>query len=107
MNISSVTSYKQNNNQPAFQAVNMKYLERAKREIHWRKSITTDLLMCLRYDVMLFRKISPEDGIDTLKAIKKLLGKEKDVFLETVLSNFGVEKKLRRQEEKSKTKKST
>ena len=102
MYISPITN-QASNNQQTFQAVNMKYLERAKREIYWGKSITTDLLMCLRYDVILSRKISPEDGIDTLKAIKKLLGKEKDAFLETVISNFSVQKA---REEKQNTKKS-
>ena len=107
MNINPIASYNKNNNQPSFQAVNMKYLERAQKEIYWGKSITTDLLMCLRYDVMLFRKISPEDGIDTLKAIRKLLGGKTDEGFNYVLSNLREERKLRRKEEKLKAKKST
>ena len=72
MNISPIASYKQNNNQPSFQAVNMKYLERAKKEIKRRNTITGDLLCCLRYDVI-FKNISYQDGVDTIKAIRKLL----------------------------------
>ena len=72
MNISPITSYKKNNNHPSFQAVNMKYLERAKKEIKGGKTITGDLLCCLRYDVI-FKNISYQDGVDTIKAIRKLL----------------------------------
>ena len=72
MNINPITCYNQNNNQPAFQAVNMKYLERAKKEIKRRNTITDDLLYCLRYDVI-FKKISFQDGVDTIKAIRELL----------------------------------
>ena len=50
MNISSITSYKQDNNQPSFQAVNMKYLERAKNDIQYYKNIGSNTLVCLRYD---------------------------------------------------------
>ena len=77
MNISPVTSYKQNNNQPSFQAVNMKYLERAKKEIANRGGdITDNLLYCITYDVF-FKTIPAQDGVDTLKAIKDLL-KDRD-----------------------------
>ena len=77
MNISPVTSYKQNNNQPSFQAVNMKYLERAKKEIANRRGdITDNLLYCITYDVF-YKNIPAQDGVDTLKAIKFLL-KDRD-----------------------------
>ena len=105
MYISPITN-QSSNKQQTFQAINMKYLERAKREIYWRKSITTDLLMCLRYDVILSRKISPEDGIDTLKAIRKLLGGKMDEGFNHVLSSLKIERKLRKKEEKQNTKKS-
>ena len=73
MNINPIASYNKNNNQPSFQAVNMKYLERAKKEIANRRGdITDNLLYCITYDVF-FKTISAQDGIDTLKAIKSLL----------------------------------
>ena len=72
MNINPITSYNKNNNQPSFQAVNTKYLERAQKEIKNRNTITDDLLYCLRYDVI-FKNISFQDGVDTIKAIRKLL----------------------------------
>ena len=73
MNINPIASYNKNNNQPSFQAVNMKYLERAKKEINGRNTITGHLLTCLEYDVKVFQTISPQDGVDTIKAIRKLL----------------------------------
>ena len=75
MNISPITSYKQNNNQPSFQAVNMKYLEKAQKEIKGGRTITDNLLYCLMYDVF-SKNILTQDGIDTLKAIRKLLSEQ-------------------------------
>lgn len=80
--------YSQNNNNQNFQAVSQKYLKRAEREFKNRKGITGDLLECLRADVY-FRQISPQDGIDTIEAIKKLTQKT-DLFTEHVLDGFRI-----------------
>ena len=110
MYINPIASYNKNNNQTSFQAVNMKYLERAKKEIANRGGdITDDLLSCLSYDVF-FKKISAEDGLDTIRAIKKLLGGKMDEGFQHVLSVLKKDAKMERQElrkQQKKGKKST
>ena len=76
-----------NNNQASFQAVNQKYYQWAEREAKATKGFG-ELLTQLRYDVA-WGDIHPQDGIDTVEAIKKLLGKT-DSFTEHVLENFRI-----------------
>ncbi|MBE7712017.1 MAG: hypothetical protein E7Z92_07780 [Cyanobacteria bacterium SIG31] len=74
-----------NNNQTSFKAVNQKYYEWAKKEMQGTKDFG-ELLTQLRYRVV-WGDIHPQDGIDTIEAIKKLIGDSGD-FIEHVLQNF-------------------
>ena len=58
-------------NQPAFQAVNQKYLKWAEKDYKLMKNIGTEWYESLRDDVTLFRDISSKDGVDTMNAAKK------------------------------------
>ena len=75
------------NPQTNFKAVNQKYFEWAKKDYKAFDDVSTECLQRLRYDVCLFKEISPQDGIDTLNAIKKHINKP-DIFIEEILSNF-------------------
>ena len=74
-----------NNNQINSKAVNQKYYQWAEREAKGGNRFG-ELLRQLRYDVA-WGDIPAQDGIDTIEAIKKLLGKT-DEFTEHVLNNF-------------------
>ena len=56
----------------SFQAVNQKYYEKAAKEIKNRGAITINLLYCLTHDILTFKNITPQDGVDTIRAIKSL-----------------------------------
>ena len=73
------------NNQTNFQAVNQKYLQMAKKEAKGGHRFG-EILTVLRYEVD-WGDIHPQDGIDTVEAIKKLIGKTDD-FIEHVLEGF-------------------
>ena len=73
MNIQAISS-QLNKTNPAFQAVNQKYLERAQREFAKRKVVTGDLFVCLCNDVY-FGLINKIDALDTLNAIKEYTNK--------------------------------
>ena len=75
------------NPQTNFKAVNQKYFEWAKKDYARGQDVSTECLQRLRYDVCLFKEISPQDGMDTLNAIKKHINKP-DIFIEEILSNF-------------------
>ena len=74
-----------NNSQINSKAVNQQYYQWAEREAKGGKRFG-ELLRQLRYDVD-WGDILPQDGIDTIEAIKKLT-KKTDQFTETVLQNF-------------------
>ena len=74
-----------NNHQTSFQAVNQKYYQWAEREAKGGKRFG-ELLRQLMYNVA-WGNIPPQDGIDTIEAIKKLMGCTSE-FTEHVLDNF-------------------
>ena len=74
-----------NQSQNSFKAVSQKYYQWAKKEASGGKRFA-ELLRQLRYEV-LWRDIHPQDGIDTVEAIKKLTAKT-DEFTESVLKTF-------------------
>ena len=74
------------NNQTNFQAVNQKYLQMAEKNIEKKIGVSSEIFRKLRYDVD-WGDIHPQDGIDTIEAIKKLIGKTDD-FIEHVLEGF-------------------
>ena len=62
------------NNKTNFQAVNQKYYNMAKKGIEDKLGVSSEVFMKLRYDVD-WGDIHPQDGIDTIEAIKKIMGK--------------------------------
>ena len=81
MRINKITS------QPNFQAVNQKYFEWAKKDYSLEKNVSTNWLQMLSFEVFLFRKISRQDAIDTVTAVKKYMNKT-TVALEALLENL-------------------
>lgn len=70
--------------QPAFQAVNQKYLKKAQQLYEIRGNITADWIESLTDDVVLFGDISKKDAIETMNAVRKYVSKESmDVFEST------------------------
>ena len=72
-------------NQTNFQAINQEYYKMAQKELKGVQRFG-ELLTKLRYDVD-WGDIHPQDGIDTVEAIIKLVGKT-DEFTEHVLDGF-------------------
>ncbi len=109
MYINPIASYNKNNNQTSFQAVIEKYVKDAKNDIKYIQNVSDNLLTRLSYDVF-FKKISAEDGLDTIRAIKELLGGKMDEGFQHVLSVLKKDAKMERQElrkQQKKGKKST
>ena len=77
---------------PQFKAVNQKYFEWAKKDFSIGDSVSTEWMDRLSFDVFLFKKISRQDAIDTINAVKRLINKRDD-FIEEVLKNFKYELK--------------
>ena len=75
-----------NQSQNSFKAVNQKYYQWAKKDIKEGFSVSSEILRQLRYEVM-WKDIHPQDGIDTIEAIKELVGGTGD-FIEQVLETF-------------------
>ena len=80
MQITSINNYQINH-----KAVNEKYYQWAVKESKGVKRYG-ELLTQLRYDVF-WGDIHPQDGIDTVNAIKKLMGCTNE-FVEHVLDGF-------------------
>lgn len=57
--------------QPAFQAVNQKYLKWAEKMYKDRRTITSEWVESLTDDVILFGDVSKRDAIDTMNAVRK------------------------------------
>ena len=72
---------------PQFKAVNQKYFEWAKKDSSLEKNVSCDWLQRLSFDVFLFKEISPQDGIDTVNAVKKYM-KKTDNAIEDLLNSF-------------------
>ena len=74
---------------PQFKAVNQKYFEWAKRDYSLEKNVSSNWIDRLDFDVLLFKNISPQDGIDTVNAVKKYM-KKTDDGLEYLLKRFKI-----------------
>lgn len=70
--------------QPQFKAVNQKYMAWAKEDFNIEKNVSNEWLMQLRFDVFLFKKISRQDAIDTVNAVKKFMNKTDEGIEETL-----------------------
>ncbi len=73
-------------NNQSFKAVNQKYYKQAQEWIKDCNFVADDVLNCLRYDVYA-NEIPLQDGIDTLRAIKKILTKS-DITIERDLKIY-------------------
>ena len=66
------------NNNLSFQAINEKYYNRALKEMSWGGGdLTGHYINRIGDEVILFKTISPQDGVDTLKAVRALIDKKK------------------------------
>ena len=74
---------------PQFKAVNQKYFELAKKDYSLEKNESSNWIDRLDFDVLLFKNISPQDGIDTVNAVKKYM-KKTDDGLEYLLKRFKI-----------------
>ena len=74
---------------PQFKAVNQKYFELAKKDYSLEKNVSSNWIDRLDFDVLLFKNISPQDGIDTVNAVKKYM-KKTDNGLEYLLKRFKI-----------------
>ena len=74
------------NNKTNFKAVNQKYYKMAKKGIENKLGVSSEVFTKLRYDVD-WGDIHPQDGIDTIEAIKKIMGKT-NTAIEHVLEGF-------------------
>ena len=73
--------------QPPFKAVNQKYMVWAKEDYSLDEDVSGEWLTRLSFDVFLFKKITPQDAIDTINAVKKYMNKT-DNMLEGMIQNF-------------------
>ncbi len=64
--------------QPQFKAVNQKYMAWAKKDYGYIENVSGEWLDRLSFDVFLFQKISRQDAIDTINAVKKFMKKTDD-----------------------------
>lgn len=71
---------------PQFKAVNQKYFEWAKKDFSIGDSVSTEWMDRLSFDVFLFKKISRQDAIDTINAVKKYMKKTTEGLEETLNS---------------------
>ena len=76
------------NNQPAFQKVNQKYLKWAEKLYKERRNITTEWYESLCDDVILFKDVSKQDGIDTINAARKYVNQGSMKAYDTLLKNI-------------------
>ena len=71
---------------PQFKAVNQKYFEWAKKDFSIGDSVSTEWMDRLSFDVFLFKKISRQDAIDTINAVKRYMKKTTEGLEETLES---------------------
>ena len=74
------------NTQPSFNAVNKKYFEWAKKDYSLEKNVSTEWLDRISFDVFLFKSLSRQDAIDTIKAVKKYMNKTSIGLEDTLIS---------------------
>ena len=74
------------NSQPNFQAVNQKYFEWAKKDFARGNNVSTEWLDRISFDVFLFKSLSRQDAIDTIKAVKKYMNKTSIGLEDTLIS---------------------
>ena len=88
MKISPIKQNQYKTQNPSFNAINQKYYDWGKKEIEGRKYLSIDFLYCIESDVISFKYVTPQDGLDTLKALRELLKPEKDECLNETIGTF-------------------
>ena len=73
--------------QPQFKAVNQKYMAWAKKDYSRVENVSGEWLDRLSFDVFLFKKISRQDAIDTINAVKRFMNKT-NIGLEETLDSL-------------------
>ena len=73
--------------QPQFKAVNQKYMAWAKKDYSRVENVSGEWLDRLSFDVFLFKKISRQDAIDTINAVKNFMNKT-NIGLEETLDSL-------------------
>lgn len=71
-------------NSQSFCAVNQKFLKMAQDEHKIMNTVSGDLIEGLQYHI-LTKKISPQDGIDTIEAIKPYTKQKYHKFFEPII----------------------
>ena len=95
MRILPITNNHSRKNNPSFQAINQKYYEWGKKHIEKYQEIPSNLLYCLQADVLAFKSVKPQDGLDTIRALRELLKPKKDEWANELVGDF---KQLAREE---------
>ena len=94
-----VSPINNNNNNFTFQAINEKYYNRAVKDISKQGHVDGFVLYRIGDDVAMFKTISPQDGVDTLKAIRALIDKKKhSTWVDWINELIGEFKQLAKQE---------
>ena len=78
--------------QPQFNAVNSRYMDLAKKDYNSIRNVSGHWIQRLNFDVLLFKKISPQDAIDTINAVKKIM-KKTNIGLENTLKDLKTKNK--------------
>ena len=68
-------SFNPNIQQQSFTAVNEKFLKEAKWQIKMAKNVSNDIVQRIAMEVIFAEKMTPQDAIDTYKAINKAMGR--------------------------------
>ncbi len=92
----------------SFQAINKEYYNKAMRNLRECNTVTGNFFYCLTAEVLSFKTISPQDGTDTIRAVKALYTDKKhdDIkWLNEILGIFKQEAKKERIEERRAQKK--
>ena len=74
----------QTQNSPNYKAVNQQYLKLAQDEHKIMNTVSGDLIELLQRDILM-KKIPPQDGIDTVEAIKEYTKPKYHKFLEPII----------------------
>jgi len=80
-------SFNPNIQQQNFTAVNEKFLKEAKWQINKINDVTGDLVQRIAMEVIFAEKMTPQDAIDTYKAINKANGKT-DIYVQQYIEFF-------------------
>ena len=90
MYVSPIRNPEYKSQNPTFNAVNQKYYKLGKERIDKFGHLSYIIIDHLANDVILFKKIHPQDGADTLRALRELLKPQKSNSLEEYLGTFNI-----------------